>query len=346
MELSVNQIAQIIKGEVVGDGEKKIHNISKIQEGTEGTLSFLANPKYEEHIYSTNASAVLVNKDFKPKKEIASTLIYVEDAYVAFTELLTEYQKLILSLKVGIESPSFIDDSAQVGDQIYVGAFAYIGKNVKIGNNVKIYPNTFIGDNVTIGDNCTLYAGVKVYNDTIIGNHCTLQAGAVIGSDGFGFAPQKDGTYKTIPQIGNVILEDNVDIGANTVVDCATMGSTVVKQGAKLDNLIQVAHNVVIGKNTVIASQTGVSGSSTIGDNCMIGGQVGVAGHLSVANGTQIGAQSGLAKSVKEENTKIMGTPAISFAQNLKAFAVTRNLPELAKTVKQLEKEIANLKKD
>lgn len=342
MEISIKQIAQILGGRVEGDDSAMISTVAKIQEGKEGAISFLANLKYEEHLYTTESSAVLVSEGFQPKKEVKAALIYTKDAYSAFTALLTEYQRMMTFRKQGREQPSFVHESVEIGSGEYIGAFAYIGENVKIGNNVKIYPHTYIGDNVTIGDNCILYAGAKVYADTQIGSFCTLQSGCVIGSDGFGFAPQEDGTYKTIPQIGNVILEDNVDIGANTVVDCATMGSTVVKKGVKLDNLIQVAHNVVIGENTVIASQAGISGSSVVGKNCMVGGQVGLAGHIEVPDGTQIAAQSGLAKSVKEPNTKIMGSPAIPLTDHVKSFMVYRKLPELQRKVRELEKKMLN----
>ncbi|MEH0157552.1 UDP-3-O-(3-hydroxymyristoyl)glucosamine N-acyltransferase [Limibacter armeniacum] len=340
MEISVKQIAQILGGRVVGDDSAMINTVAKIQEGGQGAISFLANMKYEEFIYTTEVSAVLVSEGFEPKKEVKAALIYTEDAYSAFTALLTEYQRMMSFRKQGREQPSFIHDSAQVGEGEYIGAFAYIGENVKIGSNVKIYPHVYIGDNVEIGDNVILYAGVKVYADCKIGSYCTLQGGAVIGSDGFGFAPQSDGTYKTIPQIGNVILEDHVDIGANTVVDCATMGSTVIKQGAKLDNLIQVAHNAVVGKNTVIASQAGISGSTEVGDNCMLGGQVGLAGHIKVADRTMIAAQSGIAQSVKEPGTKIMGSPAIPSGEHIKAFMVYRKLPDLQRKVAELERKL------
>ncbi|WP_044209069.1 UDP-3-O-(3-hydroxymyristoyl)glucosamine N-acyltransferase [Flammeovirga sp. OC4] len=345
LEITVQQIAALLQGEVVGgDPNAKISAIAKIQEGDANAISFLANMKYEEYLYSTKVSAVIVSKGFEPKQEVPCAMIVVEDAYSGFTDLLTEYQRMLSLAKVGIEQPAFIDESVEMDKATaYVGAFTYISKGAKIGKNAKIHPQVFIGEGVEIGDNCVIYAGVKICHGSKLGNNCTLQAGAVIGSDGFGFAPQKDGTYKSIPQIGNVILENNIDIGANTVVDRATMGSTVLKSGVKLDNLIQVAHNVVIGENTVIASQTGVSGSSEIGANCMIGGQVGVSGHIQLADRTMVAAQSGIAQTVKESGTRIMGSPAISQMDHLKAFAVYRKLPELQRIVRDLEKKVLSL---
>ncbi|WP_317040991.1 UDP-3-O-(3-hydroxymyristoyl)glucosamine N-acyltransferase [Flammeovirga pacifica] len=345
LEITVQQIAMLLQGEVVGgDANAKVSTIAKIQEGEQGAISFLANMKYEEFIYSTKVSAVIVSKSFEPKQEVPCAMIVVEDAYAGFTDLLTEYQRMLSLAKVGIEQPAFIDESVDMDKATaYVGAFTYISRGVKIGKNVKIHPQVFIGEGVEIGDNCVLYAGVKICHGSKLGNNCTLQAGAVIGSDGFGFAPQKDGTYKTIPQIGNVILEDNVDVGANTVVDRATMGSTILKKGVKLDNLIQIAHNVVVGANTVIASQTGVSGSSEIGENCMIGGQVGVSGHIKIADRTMVAAQSGLAQGLEKPGTRIMGSPAIPSIEHLKSFAVYRKLPELQRIVRDLEKKVLSL---
>lgn len=344
MEFSVNQIATILDGKVEGNGEAKVSTFYKIQEGKPGGISFLANQKYESFLYETNATAVIVSSDFEPKKEVKATLIRVDDPYSGFTKLLEEYNKLTSSAKTGVESPSFVSDSAQIGENIYRGAFSYIGEKVKIGNNVKVYPNAFIGDNVVIGDNTTIYAGVKIYNDSKIGKNCVIHAGAVIGSDGFGFAPQEDGTYKTIPQLGNVIIEDNVDIGANTVIDCATMGSTVVKQGVKLDNLIQIAHNAEIGENTVIAAQTGVSGSTKLGKNCVVAGQVGIVGHLEIADRVTLAAQAGVSRSIKQEGAVWFGTPAYNHKDFLKAYAVFRNLPDLSQRLRQLEENVLNLR--
>src|SRR3990170_1583962 len=288
MEFSINQIASMLGGEVQGDGNEKIKMLAKIQEAGKGQIAFLSNPKYEQFIYSTQATAVIVKKDFVARKEISATLILVDDPYISFTRLLEEYHKLISFQKSGVEQPSFMHDTASTGKNIYRGAFSYIGSQARIGDNVKIYPHAYIGDNVVIGDNTIIHPGVKIYADTKIGNNCVIHSGAVIGSDGFGFAPQEDGSYKTIPQLGNVIIEDNVTVGGNTVIDCATLfgDSTLIRQGVKLDNLIQIAHNVEIGKNTVIAAQTGISGSTKLGENCLLAGQVGIAGHLILPNNT------------------------------------------------------------
>jgi UDP-3-O-[3-hydroxymyristoyl] glucosamine N-acyltransferase len=313
--------------------------LAKIQDAKEGQIAFLSNPKYEQFIYTTNASAVIVKRDFQPKKEIGSSLIRVDDPYVSFTVLLEEYHKMISFQKSGVEQPSFIGDNSTAGENLYRGAFSYIGSNVKIGSHVKIYPHVYVGDNTVIGDNSILYANVKLYAGTRLGNNCVIHAGTVIGSDGFGFAPLADGTYKTIPQLGNVIIEDNVTIGANTVIDCATMfgDSTIIRQGVKMDNLIQVAHNVEIGKNTVIAAQSGISGSTKIGENCIIGGQVGIVGHLTIANKTSFGAQAGVIKSVKEEGKKFFGTPSLELTEFLKAYAVFKKLPDLKERLQELE---------
>ncbi|HXA02092.1 MAG TPA: UDP-3-O-(3-hydroxymyristoyl)glucosamine N-acyltransferase [Cytophagaceae bacterium] len=343
MEFTTQQIAFLIGGEIKGDQGAKINRLAKIQEAEAGSIAFLSNPKYENFIYSTDASAVIVGKDFVPKEELKTTLILVDDPYSSFSTLLEEYHRVISFQKSGVENPCFIGDNSSCGENIYRAAFSYIGTNTKIGKNVKIYPHVYIGDNVTIGDNTILYAGVKIYSDTIIGSYCTFQSGCVIGSDGFGFAPQTDGTYKTIPQVGNVIIENHVDIGANTVIDCATMGSTIIHEGVKLDNLIQIAHNVEIGRNTVIAAQSGVSGSTKIGDNCMIGGQVGIVGHIILADKTSIGAQSGVGKSINEKGTSIQGSPAFDYKKNLKSHAIFRKLPELQKRIEELEEKIINL---
>jgi UDP-3-O-[3-hydroxymyristoyl] glucosamine N-acyltransferase len=330
---------------VKGNGNEKINMLAKIQDAKKGQIAFLSNPKYEQYIYTTQASAVIVKKDFVPKKEIGATLIIVDDPYTSFTALLEEYHKLINFQKSGVEQPCFIGDNSTVGTGIYRGAFSYIGSNVRIGNNVKIYPHTYIGDDVQIGDNTVLHANVKLYSGTRVGSHCVIHSGAVIGSDGFGFAPQGDGTYKTIPQLGNVIIEDNVAIGANTVIDCATMfgDSTLVKQGVKLDNLIQVAHNVEIGKNTVIAAQTGISGSTKIGDNCLFAGQVGIAGHLVIGNNTSIGAQAGILKSITKEGEQIIGAPAFDVKDYFRAYAVFKQLPDLNTRLRELENRISRL---
>jgi UDP-3-O-[3-hydroxymyristoyl] glucosamine N-acyltransferase len=344
MDFKATDIARFLNGEIIGNEEIKVSNVSKIEEGKPGTLAFLSNMKYENYIYSTKASIVLVNRNFVPKEKIEATLIKVDDAYQAFASLLELYNQAMSSLKTGIEQPSYIDQSAVVGENIYLGAFAYIGKNSKVGNNCKIYPQVYIGDNVTIGDDCIFYAGAKVYANSVIGNRCIIHSGAVIGSDGFGFAPLEDGTYKKIPQIGNTIIEDDVEIGANTTIDCATMGSTIVKKGAKIDNLIQIAHNCEIGENTVMAAQVGLAGSTKVGKNCKFGGQVGLAGHLSIGDNVFIGAQSGVAKSVAG-NQVILGSPAIEIKEAIKAITVYKNLPKLREEVIQLQKELNNLKK-
>ncbi len=331
----------MLGGEVRGDGNMKINMLAKIQDAREGQIAFLANPKYEQYIYTTNATAVIVQKDFQPKKEIKSSLVLVDDPYSSFTVLLEEYHKLISFQKSGIEQPSFLGEKTTIGKNIYRGAFSYIGNQVKIGDNVKIYPHVFIGDDVTLGNNVILHANVKLYAGTKIGNNCVIHSGTVIGSDGFGFAPQEDGSYKTIPQLGNVIIEDNVTIGANTVVDCATMfgDSTLIRQGVKLDNLIQVAHNVEIGKNTVIAAQTGISGSSKVGENCVIAGQVGIAGHLVIANNTSFGAQAGISKST-EEGDRLIGYPAFNIKAYFRAYAIFKKLPDLNYRLRELEKKV------
>lgn len=343
MEFTVKQIAQLLGGEVQGNDALRINSLAKIEEGTEGSVSFLANLKYENHLYSTKASAVIVDRSFRPKEAAIPTLILVENAYSAFTTLLEEYQKILKFSKEGIEQPSHIGQNTSLGDGIYIGAFAFVGNNTKIGSNVKIYPQAFVGDNVTIGDNTIIESGARIYHETIIGKHCTIKANAVIGSDGFGFAPQTDGTYRAIPQLGNVVIEDNVSVGANTTVDRATLGSTIIRQGVKLDNLVQVAHNVEIGKNTVIAAQTGISGSTKIGENCMVGGQVGFAGHISIPNGTKISGQSGVAKTFTKENLVLSGYPAAENAENLRSQAVFRRLPQLEKRLSALELHLKEL---
>ncbi|BDC99712.1 UDP-3-O-(3-hydroxymyristoyl)glucosamine N-acyltransferase [Persicobacter psychrovividus] len=337
MEFTLNQIAVVLEGAVEGDGNRVIKTIGKIEDAGEDAISFLSNLKYENHLYTTKAAGVIVDEDFQPKQEVATTLIRVKNAYSAFTALLEEYDKYTRFAKEGVEEPSFIGAGSTTGTEVYRAAFSYIGKNVTIGNNVKIYPHAAIGDNVTIGDNTVIDSGAKVYSNCIIGNNCYIHANAVIGSDGFGFAPQEDGSYKRIPQLGNVILEDDVNVGANTVVDCATMGSTLIKQGVKLDNLIQVGHNVVIGKNTVIAAQAGVSGSSKIGENVTIAGQVGIAGHLQVADKVVLGAQAGILKSVKQEGAIYMGSPAYNLRDYFRAYSVFKKLPQMEADLKELK---------
>ena len=338
MKFTAAQIAGILEGEVIGNPDAEVFKLSKIEEGTEGSLTFLANPKYINYIYSTQASVTIVNNTFEPEQEITTTLIKVEDAYQSFSKLL-EYYNQVKLMKSGIEQPSVISDGVTYGSDLYLGSFCYVGKNVTIGNNVKIYPNSFIGDNVTIGDNCVFFAGVRIYSETVIGNRCTIHSGTIIGSDGFGFAPQEDGSYVKVPQIGNVIIEDDVEIGACTTVDRATLGSTIIRKGVKLDNHIQVAHNVEIGENTVIAAQTGIAGTTKIGKNCLIGGQVGFAGHLTIGDGVKIQAQSGIGKNL-EAGEVVQGSPAFNYGDFAKAFVHFRNLPKIVSDLEELKNTI------
>lgn len=337
MQFTAEQIATLLNGTVEGNPEVLVGNLAKIEEGFEGALSFLSNRKYEQFLYDTESSIVIINQDFVLQKPVKATLIRVEDAYTSFSELLKIYNALRLE-RSGREEPNFVHETVQLGEGGYIGAFAYISKDVKIGNNVKIYPRVYIGDNVTIGDNTTLFPGVTVYYDCVIGSNVIIHSGSVIGSDGFGFAPQASGAYEKIPQIGNVILEDNIEIGANTVIDRATLGSTIIRQGVKLDNLIQIAHNVEIGDNTVIAAQTGVSGSTKVGKQVILGGQVGVVGHIAIADGTQIQAQSGINKTINEANKKWGGTPFAPYTSQLRSQVVYTKLPDLEKRIIELEK--------
>lgn len=336
MKFTAAQIAGILEGEVVGNPDAEVFKLSKIEEGTKGSLTFLANPKYLNYIYSTEATITIVNNTFEPENEIKTTLIKVEDAYQSFSKLL-EYYNQVKLMKSGIEQPSVISENVTYGENLYLGSFSYIGKNVVIGDNVKIYPNTFVGDNVSIGDNTILFAGVRVYSESIIGANCAIHSGAIIGSDGFGFAPTEDGTFSKIPQIGNVIMEDYVDIGACTTIDRATLGSTIIRKGVKLDNHIQIAHNVEIGENTVIAAQTGVAGSTKIGNNCMIGGQVGIAGHLVIGNNVRVQAQSGIGKNIADGET-IQGSPAFNYGDYSKSYVHFRNLPKIVADIEELKK--------
>ncbi|QCR20962.1 UDP-3-O-(3-hydroxymyristoyl)glucosamine N-acyltransferase [Pontibacter sp. SGAir0037] len=337
MEFTVQQIADLLQGKIEGDNAVKVSTLAKIEEAQAGALAFLSNAKYEPYLYSTGASAVIVSETLELKKPVTATLIRVQDPYSSFSTLLSYYQSALLASKTGTEEPCFIGSNSSIGENHYRGAFSYIGNNCKIGDNVRIFPQVYIGDNVQIGDNSTILAGAKLYAGTVVGRNCTIHAGAVIGSDGFGFAPQPDGSYKTIPQIGNVVLEDDVSVGANTTIDCATMGATIIRQGTKIDNLVQIAHNVEVGKHTVIAAQTGVSGSTKIGNYCVLAGQVGVVGHISIADKTTIGAQSGVSKSVKETGTIIQGSPAFDYKQNLRALTVFRKLPELQREIEELK---------
>jgi UDP-3-O-[3-hydroxymyristoyl] glucosamine N-acyltransferase len=337
MEFTVQQIADLLQGKTEGDNSVTVRTLAKIEEAQSGALAFLSNPKYEPYLYSTGASAVIVSESLELKKPVNATLIRVSDPYSSFSVLLEYYQAALLASKTGVEQPCFIGNNSTIGENHYRGAFSYIGNNCRIGSNVRIFPQAYIGDNVTIGDNTTVFAGAKLYANTVVGSNCTIHAGAVLGSDGFGFAPQADGSYKAVPQIGNVVLEDNISIGANTAIDCATMGSTIIRNGSKIDNLVQIAHNVEVGQHTVIASQTGISGSSKIGDRCVIAGQVGIVGHITIADQTTIGAQSGVSKSVKESGTIIQGSPAFDYKQNLRAITVFRKLPDLQRELEELK---------
>ena len=342
MKFTANQIAEILEGDIVGDPNTEVSKLAKIEEGTEGSLTFLSNEKYTSYIYTTQASIAIVNKSFEPTQDISATLIKVDDAYAAFTKLLTFYNE-VKQNKTGKETPHFISESAETGINLYLGAFAYIGNNVKIGDDVKIYPHCYIGDNVTIADGTTLFSGVKVYADCIIGSNVKIHAGAIIGADGFGFAPDENKVYTAIPQIGNVIIEDNVDIGANTTIDRATLGSTIIRKGVKLDNLIQVAHNCEIDENTVIAAQTGISGSTKIGKRTMIGGQAAFAGHIKIGDDAVVSGFSGVRKNVKDKDI-VIGFPAYNINKWNKSSAIVRNLPSYVAKISELEKEIKALK--
>lgn len=343
MQFTAAQLSEILNGTIEGNPQTIVSRLSKIEEGGPESLTFLANPKYENYLYSTLASIVIINNDLKLERPISTTLIRVPDAYLAFSKLLDVYNTLNLN-KTGIEEPSYIHPTASIGKDNYIGAFAYIGQGVKLGNNVKIYPHCYIGDNVSIGDNTVIFSGVKIYHDCIIGKHVVIHSSTVIGSDGFGFAPQADGSYSKVSQIGNVIIEDNVEVGSNVSIDRATMGSTILHKGVKLDNLIQIAHNVEIGQNTVVASQAGISGSTKIGENSIIGGQVGIVGHINIAKGSKINAQSGIAKTIKEENEKWSGSPAVKFLDNYRSQAVLRRLPDLEKRIEELEQILKELR--
>jgi len=340
VKFTAQQIADILEGDIVGDADVKVSKLAKIEEGVEGTLTFLANPKYTTYIYSTKASITIVNKTFEPEDNITTTLIKVDDAYKSFSKLLEYYNQVKLN-KFGIEQPSFIAESSAYGENIYIGAFSYVGENVTIGDNVKIFPNAYIGDNVKIGDNTIIFAGAKIYSECLIGNHCVINSGAIIGADGFGFAPNEKGEYQKVPQTGNVILEDFVDVGAATTIDRATLGSTVIRRGVKLDNQIQIAHNVEIGKNTVIAAQTGIAGSTKIGENCQIGGQVGIVGHITIGDNVKIQAQSGIGRNVKD-NEVLQGSPALAYGDYNKSYVHFKNLPKIIKKFNDLEKSYGN----
>ena len=343
MKFLASQIAALLNGTVEGNPDTEVWNVAKIEEGATGMLSFLANPKYTPYIYETKSSVVIVNKDFVAEKPIETTLIRVDDAYASFAKLLAFYDQVSQDKK-GVSSLAFVSSSAKCGDDLYLGEFAFIGENVTIGNNVKVYPQVYVGDGCVIGDNTILYPGVRLYRNTVVGRRCIIHAGAVIGADGFGFAPQEDGHYEKIPQVGNVMIDDDVEIGANTTIDRSTMGSTHIHKGVKLDHLIHLAHNVEIGENSALAAQVGVSGSTHLGKNCVVGGQSGFVGHLHIANGSKFGGQCGIMGSIKEENQEFMGTPIQPLRQYLKTNARFRHLDEMARQLETLEKELAELK--
>jgi UDP-3-O-[3-hydroxymyristoyl] glucosamine N-acyltransferase len=340
MEFNARTIAEFLSGEIVGDPDVKVNDVSKIEEGKPGTLCFLANPKYEKYLYTTGASIIIVNKDLVVTDKVNSTLIRVSDAYQSFASLLELYDSF-KPQKKGIEEPSFIASSATVGQDAYIGAFAYIGDNSRISDNAKIYPQVYIGENVKIGENTIIFAGVKIYHNCIIGSNCIIHAGAVIGADGFGFAPSSENDYKKIPQIGNVIFEDYVEIGANATIDRATMGSTIIRKGVKLDNMVHIAHNVEVGENTVMAAQTGIAGSTKIGRDCMFGGQVGIAPHVTVANGVKLGAKSGVNSSLKKENDILIGAPVQNYSDFMKSYVIFRRLPELKTKLDNLDRIVS-----
>ena len=346
MQFTAQQIAELINGKIEGDADVAVSSFGKLEEATEGQLAFLANPKYEDFLYTTKASIIIINTSLQINKKLNATLIRVPDAYSSFAVILTAYSEMAKANLTGIQEPSYVSETAILGEKVFIGAFAYLGKNVILGNNVKIYPQVFLGENVSIGNNSILYPGVKIHHDCVIGKNVSIHAGTVIGGDGFGYAPQSDGTYKKVPQIGNVVIEDDVEIGANTTIDRSTIGSTIIKAGAKLDNLIQVAHNVEIGVNTVIAAQTGISGSTKIGKNVMIGGQAGIVGHIQIADGSKINAQSGVGKSIKIPNTAVTGSPAYDYGQALRSQILSRNLPEIEKRIKNLEQLVEQLKNE
>jgi UDP-3-O-[3-hydroxymyristoyl] glucosamine N-acyltransferase len=337
LEFSAQQIAMMIQGQVEGDASVVVNNFGKIEEATAGQISFLANPKYEAFLYTTAASIVIIGAQQQLKQKIKATLIRVPDAYAAFATLLTKYQELKNQQLVGIQTPSFIAPSASLGANHFIAAFSYINEGAILGEHVKIFSNVVIGENVKIGNHVTIHPGVIIYADCVIGNHVTIHSGTVIGSDGFGFAPKEDGSFQKVPQLGNVIIEDDVEIGANTTIDRATIGSTIIRRGVKLDNQIQIAHNVEIDTNTVIAAQTGVSGSTKIGKNVMIGGQAGLAGHLAIADGIKIAGGAGVTKTFTTANMTLAGFPAADQKQSLRSQVYVKNLPELAKRVQELE---------
>jgi UDP-3-O-[3-hydroxymyristoyl] glucosamine N-acyltransferase len=345
MQFSAAQIAMMIGGKAEGDAAVTVDSFGKIEEAREGQLAFLANPKYEEFLYSTGASIIIVNDALELKQPVNATLIRVPDAYSAFAALLDKYQQLQTQQLSGVEEPAYIHAAARMGDNVYIGAFAYLGEKVLVGDGSKIFPGVYLGSNVIVGKNTILHPGVKIYHDCIIGSNVIIHAGTIIGADGFGFAPMADGSYKKVPQIGNVVIEDDVEIGANTAIDRATMGSTLIKSGAKLDNLLQIGHNAEVGNYSIIAAQAGISGSAKIGNRVMIGGQAGIVGHIQIADGSKINAQSGVSKTIKVPNTTVTGSPAFDYTAALRSQVAARSLPELEKRVKELERLIKEMGK-
>lgn len=343
MTFTAAQLAMLINAKIEGNAENSVGSFSKIEEAQEGQLAFLANPKYEDYLYKTNASVIIVNESLELKEPVKGTLLRVPDAYSAFATLLTKYQEIVAQQLTGIQQPSYISATAKLGENVYVGAFAYIGDGAVIGDGVKIYPNAYIGNNVSIGNHSVVHPSVTIYHHCKVGSHVIIHAGTTIGGDGFGFAPQADGSFKKVPQIGNVEIEDHVEIGSNASIDRATIGSTIIRSGAKLDNLIQIAHNVEIGSNTVIAAQAGVSGSTKLGKNVMIGGQAGIVGHISIADGAKVNAQSGVSKSIKQPNAAVTGSPAHDYTSALRSQAISRKLPELEKRIQELESLLKQL---
>jgi UDP-3-O-[3-hydroxymyristoyl] glucosamine N-acyltransferase len=336
MEFSAQQIAEFLQGEVIGNNDIKVNNFSKIEEGTAGTLTFLSNPKYTQYIYETKADITLVDKTFVPEKPLTTTLIKVDDAYQALAMLMRLVES-VKPQKTGFDKTAIIDESSKCGENCYVAAMTYIGANTVLGDKCKIFQQVFIDDNVRIGHNVTIHVGAKIYHGSVIGNNCVIGAGAVIGADGFGYAPNEKGEFEKIPQIGNVVLEDNVEVGVNTCIDRATMGSTIIRKGVKLDNLIQIAHNVEVGENTVMAAQSGVAGSTKVGKNCMLGGQVGLSGHISIADGSKFGAQTGVSGHIKTKNGVYMGTPAMPVMSFNRSYIHFKQLPEMNATIKELK---------
>lgn len=341
MEFTAHQIAQLVQGTIEGDGSAKVSKLSKIEEATSGSLTFLSHPKYVPYLKTTGASVIIISEGITDEKPLTATLIKVKDSRQAFTILMEAYHKQQFS-KSGIDEHAYVSPEAAIAKDVYVAAFSYIGENTKIADGARIYPNVYIAENCTVGKNCIIYSGVKIYRDSVVGDNCTLHSGVVIGSDGFGFVPNDENNYRKMPQVGNVVIENNVEIGSNTTIDRATMGSTIIHKGVKLDNLIQIGHNVEIGENTVIAAQSGVAGSTKIGRDCMIGGQVGIVGHLTIGNRVKIAAQSGIGSDVADDSV-IQGSPALDHFDYKKAYVIFKRLPELSQKIKELESKLESL---